>query len=1152
MIRYALDPDVAKWPRLQGENGQGLPADSETQLAALRATTIGGDLVIPTPFGKRNMIYADYTASGRASSIVENFMKEEVLPLYGNTHTLATATARQTTFLRGESREVIRHYLNASHEDAVIFVGAGVTAAIHRFVQILERSQFAVDGADDTSCRDCHYREDRWGSGECTLCGIRVKNPTVYEAHRLTETHRARLREVEGNPQGHPPQRRVVVLMDPIAHHSTSLPFRELLPKYPLHGSPVLETFSGSQSRSSTTRKSNVQVELSDLPMDTKTGLFDGAALTQRLKALAAWRGAQDPEHGEPPELFCLVVLAATSNVTGLGPDVSSITAQVHSILPSALVCWDFAAVAGHARHDLNPPGNPLAAVDVAFLSPHKLWGGPSSSGILIAKKRLLCNAVPAVVGGGVVFYVDGNGHSYIQNSEEREEAGTPHILGCIRSGMAYHIHTQIPRGVIPAREELALRRVLKAWMGHPRLDILGPVDMEALSDRAGIVSFMVRYGNASPGLYLHYQFVSSLLNDLFGVQSRGGCACAGPYAQWLLGMDRQLSEEFEQCLMRTAQEVLRPGFVRISLHWAQTDQELDAIAAAVRWVADNGWKLLAAYSFDRETGEWLHRLDSMDRHRVWLSNVRLPGTQGHEDGPITKLEDELGLRGRGGMVLSESKPPKTPQELLDAADASLKEAYSSSQVALSTVKWPVLDPNFAKLLWFALPADVAYTLRSEKPLMPQLAPAATVFSHGAVERPVHSIMDATRGTKASNIETSADGAEHTAEDAAGEFAILDCMVAEEECEKEVSSLPKPKPAVAFDKHALKPKMTKQLRGSVGRAIADFRMINSGDRVVVGLSGGKDSLTVLHVLLALQKSSPVKFDIAAATVDPMTPEFDPHPLTAYMKALGVKYHMLSQPIIDMAKTHIDPKKPSLCAFCSRMKRGMLYTCMRENNYNVLVLGQHLDDFAESFFMSCMHNGLLRTMKANYLIRQEDVRVCRPLLYVREKMTAQFAQENNLPIISDNCPACFAAPKERHKTKLLLSQLEFEYPALFSTLSRAMRPLIAVDTAGIGWKTEDGKDAEEEDGLAELTLTKCGAPSKSGPAAKVVVKSSHVPDVKDSALEDSAGRSESGPHANVSLSLHKAPLSSGAVALAFTAGVAIGALVMNRLAHLRAR
>jgi len=162
--------------------------------------------------------------------------------------------------------------------------------------------------------------------------------------------------------------------------------------------------------------------------------------------------------------------------------------------------------------------------------------------------------------------------------------------------------------------------------------------------------------------------------------------------------------------------------------------------------------------------------------------------------------------------------------------------------------------------------------------------------------------------------------------------------------------------------------------------------------------------------------------------------------------MGVKYHVLAKPIIEMAKTCIDPKRPSICAFCSRMKRGLLYSCMREEGYKVLVLGQHLDDFAESFFMSAIHNGLLRTMKAHYWVQQEDVRVCRPLLYVRESMTALFAKDNQLPVISDNCPACFSAPKERHKTKLLLSSLEFDYPALFPTLLRTMRPLYAVDTA----------------------------------------------------------------------------------------------------------
>lgn len=141
------------------------------------------------------------------------------------------------------------------------------------------------------------------------------------------------------------------------------------------------------------------------------------------------------------------------------------------------------------------------------------------------------------------------------------------------------------------------------------------------------------------------------------------------------------------------------------------------------------------------------------------------------------------------------------------------------------------------------------------------------------------------------------------------------------------------------------PKVPASLRCLVGEAVRDFNMIRQGDRVLVAVSGGKDSLTMLHVLLELQRRSPVHFEVAAATVDPQTAEYDPWPLVPYMQALGVRYHMLSKPIIEMAKTCMDAKRPSLCAFCSRMKRGMLYSCMREHGYTCLAMGQHLDDGA---------------------------------------------------------------------------------------------------------------------------------------------------------------------------------------------------------------
>jgi hypothetical protein len=133
------------------------------------------------------------------------------------------------------------------------------------------------------------------------------------------------------------------------------------------------------------------------------------------------------------------------------------------------------------------------------------------------------------------------------------------------------------------------------------------------------------------------------------------------------------------------------------------------------------------------------------------------------------------------------------------------------------------------------------------------------------------------------------------------------------------------------------------LRSLVGDAVREFKMIGEGAKVLVGVSDGKDSMTMLHVLLELQRRSPLKFDIAAATVDPQTPEYDPSALVCYTSHLGVRYHMLSKPIIEMAKTCMDVKRPSLYSFCSRMKHGMLYSCMREHGYTCLALGQHLDD-----------------------------------------------------------------------------------------------------------------------------------------------------------------------------------------------------------------
>ncbi len=234
-------------------------------------------------------------------------------------------------------------------------------------------------------------------------------------------------------------------------------------------------------------------------------------------------------------------------------------------------------------------------------------------------------------------------------------------------------------------------------------------------------------------------------------------------------------------------------------------------------------------------------------------------------------------------------------------------------------------------------------------------------------------------------------------------------------------------------------KPPKSLLRCVGRAIADFQMIQANDRVLLGVSGGKDSLSLLHILRHLQHHAPIHFELGVITIDPKIPGFDPSPLKDYLATLDIPYFYQTQPILDEALQHI--KGDSFCAYCARMKRGIMYTLARQEGYKVLALAQHLDDLAESFFMSVLYNGKLHTMKANYINDAGDIRIIRPLVYARERQMSDFAQQVKLPVILDNCPACFSAPTQRDHIKQWLATEELQSKYIFSSVLQAMRPLM---------------------------------------------------------------------------------------------------------------
>ncbi len=234
-------------------------------------------------------------------------------------------------------------------------------------------------------------------------------------------------------------------------------------------------------------------------------------------------------------------------------------------------------------------------------------------------------------------------------------------------------------------------------------------------------------------------------------------------------------------------------------------------------------------------------------------------------------------------------------------------------------------------------------------------------------------------------------------------------------------------------------KLPKLLTKSVGRAIADFKMIKNGDKVLLGVSGGKDSLSLFHILRHFQTHAPIDFELGAVTIDPKVQGFKPQALAGFFKQFDTPYFFEVFPILKQAEKSM--RGDSYCSFCARIKRGLMYKVARREGYNVLALGQHLDDLSESLLMSMCHNGKIQTMKAHYVNDAKDLRVIRPLVYVRERQLADFAKSTNLPVIADSCPACFEMPTEREHFKQWLLTEEKRSPNLYKNLLSAMKPLL---------------------------------------------------------------------------------------------------------------
>jgi len=469
----------------------------EQYFQQFRKNIIGIEQEFESPFGRKKIIYTDWTASGRLYRPIEEKLMNAFGPFVANTHTETTVSGTAMTKAYHHARNIIKQHVNANQNDVLITDGTGMTGVVNKFQRIL---------------------------------GIKVpENLKDFIAI--------------------PIEKKPVVFISHMEHHSNQTSW--------------LETIA------------DVEV----IP-STEDGLFS----LENLKVLLE-------KYKE--RTLKIASITSCSNVTGIRTPYHEAAKMMHQ---HNGVCFvDFACSGPYVSIDMHPEDEE-AYLDAIFFSPHKFLGGPGTSGVLVFNKKLYNNMVPDCPGGGTVSWTNPWGeHKYIDNIEDREDGGTPGFLQVIKTALAIQLKDEMGIDNILKREHEIVEYVFDSLQNVPNIKILAGQHQE----RLGVISFFIDD--------LHFNLGVKLLNDRFGIQTRGGCSCAGTYGHFLLHVDQETSHKLVNEIS-LGDLIRKPGWIRMSIHPTTTSSEIEYVCNAIKSLAENHKEWALEYRYDSETNEFIHQ----------------------------------------------------------------------------------------------------------------------------------------------------------------------------------------------------------------------------------------------------------------------------------------------------------------------------------------------------------------------------------------------------------------------------------------------------------------------------------------------------------------------------------------------------------------